>query len=275
MGNKKNWVFGLMLITAMLFSMMFVSATLVNPANSATISGTAILNATNSSLPDMVNCTFYAKSALTANSSWTSLGTFTNATANPLNINGTFASTGLEDNNLYMFNATCRNSSNSLTSSVGTATVTIDNTIPQAPSSLSPADKTSKTIAGTQTFTSTVTDANTTSCTYIIRRNKAVSGADYITGTATYSASTCSFTKAFSTSADNGLWSYTITASDGTNSTASADTDLNVQLPGAGGGYLPGTPSGQVGETNKQGFLVIVLVVVVLLGIILWLIFKK
>lgn len=275
MAHKKEVLFGLILLTAFLFSIVGVLGAVVNPANSATISGTAILNATNVSLPDMVNCTFYAKSASTANSSWTSLGTFTNATANPLNINGTFSSSILEDSTDYQFNATCRNSTNSLTSNVGTATVTIDNTIPQAPSSLSPSDKTVKTTSGAQTFSSTVTDANTTSCTYHIARNHASAGNDYITGTATYSGSTCSFSKTFSTTADNGVWTYGFTASDGTNSTSSSENELQVNLPGSGGGYLPGTPSGQVGEKEKQGFLVIVLVVVVLGIILLWLIFKK
>jgi hypothetical protein len=275
MAHKKEVLFGLILLTAFMFSIVGVLGAVINPANSATISGTAILNATNVSLPDMVNCTFYAKSASTANSSWTSLGTFTNATSNPLNINGTFSSAILEDSSNYQFNATCRNLSNSLTSNVGTATVIIDNTIPQAPSSLSPSDKTVKTTSGAQTFSSTVTDANTTSCTYWIARNHATSGTDYITGAGTYSTSTCSFSKTFSTTADNGIWTFGFTASDGTNSTSSSENELQVNLPGSGGGYIPGTPSGQVGEKEKQGFLVFGLIVAVLAIIISWLIFKK
>lgn len=273
MAHKKEVLFGLILLTAFLFSIVGVLGAVVAPATSATVSGTFILNATNASLPDMVNCTFSAGSTLTANTSVV-LGTFTNATSNPLNINGTFDSTTLEDANNYIITAVCTNSSNSQTTSTSTG-VTIDNTIPQAPSSLSPSDKTVKTTAGAQTFSSTVTDANTTSCTYWISRNHATSGADYITGTGTYSGSTCSFSKTFSTSADNGVWTFGLTASDETNSTSSSENELQVNLPGSGGGYIPGTPSGQVGEKEKQGFLVFGLIVAVLAIIILWLIFKK
>ena len=136
MADKKSLIFVLIFLFAFLFSMVGVMGTLVSPANDATLTGSAVLNATNSSLPYMVNCTFYAKSSLTANSSWTSLSTFTNASANSLNVNGTFSSSILEDANNYIFNATCRNLTNSQTSSVGTASITINNTIPVSPTSL-------------------------------------------------------------------------------------------------------------------------------------------
>lgn len=260
-----------MLFIATLFCLVMVSGAVLNPANSATISGTAVLNASNASLPDMVNCSFYALSASTANSSWSLLGTFTNESADPANINGTFDSSILEDSTDYQFNATCRNSSNDLTSSVGTATVTIDNTVPQAPT-LSPADKTVVTSSGTQTFTGTVTDSNTTSCTYTIYRGG--NTADGESGSGTYSTTSCTFTKSFSTTSDNGVWYWTMTASDGTN-TSTSQNEIQVNLPGSGGGGLTGGSAGVIGDSDKQGILVVVLIVVVLAIILIVLLLKS
>lgn len=217
--------------------MSFISATLTQPATGATISGTTVLNATNTTLTNMLNCTFLAGSPSTANISVT-IGTYLNTTANALNINTTFNSVSLEDSNDYTFTAFCTNGTTNTTSS--TTGVIISNTVPDAPSALSPVNLNTLTTVGTQTFSSTVTDAKTTGCTYTIYRGGGTS--DGTSGTTTYSGNTCSFTKAFSTTADNGNWVWSITAGDGSATNASTSTTLNVQLPASGGG-LPGTPT--------------------------------
>lgn len=234
---KEFYKLGSIIFLLALFSVISVSASIISPANSGTVSGTYILNATNTTLPNMVNCTFYAFSPSTANSSWTSLGTFTNATANPLNINGTFASAGLEDSNDYTFNATCRNLSNSLTSSVTTATVIVSNSVPDAPSSISPSTNTVISTPRSVSISSTVTDAKTTGCTYTINRYNSASDSNSASGTATYSGSNCSFTfSGIQDSSDNGEYYIVFTASDGVSTTSNSPSIISVQIPGSGGG---------------------------------------
>lgn len=277
MVTKNNQaIFSLIAFTFLFaFSLALVSGAVVSPATSATVSGTIVLNATNASLPDMVNCTWTAGSSLSANTS-ASLGTFTNESANPLNINGTFDTTTLEDANDYTFTAVCTNSTSSQTTSTSTGVI-IDNTVPQTPSSLTPASNPSspQTTSTTQTFSSTVTGANTTSCTYTIARGGASSGNDYITGTGTHTGNTCSFTKAFTSSTDNGDWKWSIVASDGTNSSASSTTnDFNVQLTASNGG-LPGGDgsSGGSGDTEPSSalwWILAIIAIIVVLAVIFW-----
>ena len=274
MADKKSLIFVLIFLFAFLFSMVGVMGTLVSPANDATLTGSAVLNATNSSLPYMVNCTFYAKSSLTANSSWTSLSTFTNASANSLNVNGTFSSSILEDANNYIFNATCRNLTNSQTSSVGTASITINNTIPVAPTSLDPADSTTITSSTTQTFSSTVNDARTTSCTYNIDRYGSPSDSASASGSGTYSTTSCSFSKAFTTSADNGDYYVKFTASDESDVISSSLVHFNVGIPGPSGGgddviIQPTTPIFK----SPMFWVFFIIVIVVIIGA--WITFSK
>ncbi|MFX0178389.1 MAG: hypothetical protein ACFE85_19415 [Candidatus Hodarchaeota archaeon] len=246
MGKKGKLILGSVFLLSLFLMMSLVcaNADMVTPASSATISGTAILNASGTNL---LNCTFYAKSASTANSSWSTLSTDTNETASASSINGTFDSTILEDSTDYIFNATCYNSSGSLHDGTTTTGVTVDNTAPTAPT-LSPADYSSLTTSGTQTFTGTVTDSQTTSCTYTIYRGG--SSSDGSSGSASYSSSSCTFTKTFSSTIDNGVWWWTVTASDGTN-TSSTTAHFNVQLPGSGGGAPLSVAGG--GETAGEG----------------------
>lgn len=275
MATKKSIIFASVFLFAFLFSIVGVMGALVNPANSATLTGSSVLNATNSSLPDMVNCTFYAKSSLTANSSWTSLGTFTNASANPLNINGTFASTILEDANNYIFNATCTNSTNAQTSSVSSASVIIQNTVPDAPSLTTHSNHQVITTKGTVTFSASLNDAETTSCTYTIARGGASAGSDYFAGAGSYSAGTCSFTKAFSGSQDNGAWYVTMTASDETDTTSSGATIVDVGIaPNSGG--LPSETTDTVNPEPTGGntavwIIVGILCLIILMGVIVYL----
>ena len=185
------------------------------------------------------NCTFYIKSAgLTANTSWVNMGTFLNTTVRY--VNGTYNSTYLEDGTDYTLNATCRNQSNDIAYS--TVLLTVDNTIPVAPV-LTPANATAITSAQTYTFSGAVTDSKTTACTYTIIRGGATSDdtTNYNSGTGTYSTTTCTFTKEFS-QGNTGTWIWSLTASDGTNSTTSYGSFIN-NIPTGGNVDLPGTPT--------------------------------
>lgn len=277
--ENKNIYLTFLALFSIIFMFSMVSATLTQPASSSTIAGTvAVLNATNATtLGNMVNCTFYAQSASTANSSWANLGFVSNLTANALNLNLTFNSNTLEDSNDYIFNATCKNLSNSGTSSLTTA-VTIDNTAPAAPSALSPATNTLQTTSTTQNFSSTVINANTTSCTYVIARGGASSGSDYITGAGTYSGTTCSFTKAFTTTNDNGNWIWYTIASDGTNTTSASAINYNFQTAPNAGGVANSAQANAVknqqalaiggSDSGSAGIGIIVIIILVAIGIV-------
>lgn len=228
----------------LLLSMCFVfallalgSATVITPAQGASISQVVNLNATNSSLPIMLNCSFYAWSSLSANTSQgVVIAVATNTTANALAVNVTFNTTGLQDASDYTFLASCRNSTNAVVNSSNTG-ITIDNTNPTAPSALSPATFTTKTTSGVQTFTATVDDPSTTSCSLTIGRGGVAPGSsDTETITGTYSTNTCTAAKTFSSSTANGNWFWYFTASDGADDTQSAQNELNVNIPGSGGG---------------------------------------
>lgn len=234
-----------------LFLISFASAavgttTLSSPASSATINGTAILNATITNVANNFTCSFYAQSTSTSNSSWVILASSVNGTT--INANTTFNTKGLQDSNDYSFNATCSNNTNKWSGGVNT-NIVINNSIPTAPASLTPANLNVITASGSQTFSSAVVDVNTTSCTYIIGRGgTSTSSADTTSGTATYSASTCSFTKTFSSSSDSGNWYWYITASDGSDTASSSVNNLQVQLAPVGG-----TPYEVVQQIQKTG----------------------
>ena len=274
--KRKNMLLSFLLLAGFLFCLTYVSAVpiLTAPVTDATLTGaTSPLNVTNGTLTEMLNCTWYASSSLTANSTAVEIGTQTNESASATLINTTFDSTILQDADNYVFYAICFNETDNETTAESTG-ITIDNTIPQAPT-LSPADLTTRTTSGTQTFTGTVTDENTTSCTYTIYR--AGSPSDGSSGAGTYATTSCTFDKTFTTSADNGVWWWTVTASDETNTTASSTYKYTVNIPGSGGG-LPLTIGGDgtVGEdSNVWKWVVGIIVLLVVIGLVYYLIIKK
>lgn len=291
--KSKNLVLNLLLLSVFLFSIISVSAstTMFTPVASSTVDGIVNFNVTiNESREDFINLTFFAKSTLTANSTWVEIGT--NAS---LNISSTsnLSSTNIdlraliEDANDYIFNVTSTNQSSNIVLSEDTNTgITVDNTVPTAPSSPSPVDLGSIITIGTQTFSQTVLDPNTTSCTYTLNRDGQDSGDDSISGSSTYSGSTCSFTKAFSTSADNGNWCWTQTASDETNTSASAQACVSVGIPGANGGLPRGEfiadESGTILAIGSEGvfgenaraiwWIIGIVVAILIIWLIIWLV---
>jgi hypothetical protein len=265
--SKKTLTLTILSIIALTFLITQVNAvTLVAPANGATISGLFTMTASNSSFGNMTNCTFYAKSASTAQNTWLKINVISNTTDNNATIGGrTNTSSIFEDSNNYIFNATCMDIDLNTSSAVGTATVTVNNGAPVIPSALSPASSTIITSATTPTFTSTVSDANTTSCTYTIARGGATSGSDYFTGSATYSATTCSFTKTFSATTDNGDWIWYITASDGTDTAKSSQYTYQVQIPPSGGNLGVAEELQQEATTTQDYTLIWIMGIVVVI----------
>lgn len=190
-----------------------------------------------------------------------------------LDLNGTLNSTWFEDGNDYTFKCQLWNGTNYINKT--RTGITVNNTVPVAPT-ISPVDQTVRSTAGTQTFTGTVTDSKTTSCTYTIYRQG--SSSDGNAGSGSYSGSSCTFSKTFSTSADNGNWYVTITASD-ENDRASTTTHYVVNIPGAGGGgNRPLSVAGEEGTTILSGdnsFWIVFGIVIVILGVIVFLILRK
>jgi len=208
----------------LIFSLLLISvatAAIVKPITGASVAGTTvILNATNASLPNMVNCTWTIGSASTANT--TSTFVFTNKSADPLIINGSFNSLTFEDSNDYTVTAVCRNTTSVSTTSTSTGVI-IDNTIPQAPSSLTPATDTKDT-DGSVAFSATVTGRNTTSCTmYFSGTNPGATSYAM-----THSGNTCSKTLTL----PEQIYDWYIIASDGTNTTTSSTARVQTDISG-------------------------------------------
>jgi hypothetical protein len=277
MAKAKKILVSVFLLSAFIFGIALMSAqpTLVKPASSGVMSGNYVLNVTNGSMIEIINCTWYAKSASTANSSYVNISQLsTNLSASDFDINYTFDSTILEDSNDYSVYATCANKTLIQNTSVTTGVI-VDNHVPQAPT-LSPSSNQAspQTTAVYQTFTGTVTNANTTSCTYTIARGGATFGTDYFSGTATYSGSTCTFTKQFNTTNDNGDWIWSVTASDGTN-TSSTSAHFVFNLPGAGGGGNNNINPGSENTENHSIIWVLGIIIVLIIIFVIWALVKK
>lgn len=268
----------LFLVAIFAVSLVSATVTLIAPASSGTVSGaTYETNASISgvSFHQVTNCTIYGRSAsLTANTTFVNLNVTNNESSNQTQFLGSFNSSELEDGSDYIFYATCMNVSgapiNVTNSSLNTAII-VNNTQPDAPSGVSPASGSQVTASGTQTITSTVTDRETTACTYTFYRDGSSADSASISGSGTYSGSTCSFSKSITSNADNGLYYWTITASDGLDSATTAGT-MNIGLPGGSGGLPPGDyqQSGnqivQTGTgTNSTVWIVIVVIIIGLL----------
>lgn len=259
MKNREMKLFIITLLVLSVLSLSMVSAianptgnniTINIPAVSGTLTGaTAVFNITMITGFEAQNWSqvdVWLNSLSTANSSSTFISSGYNLTT-ILTLNGTLSSTDFEDSNDYTIIFQLRNGSDSF--NVSRNSITINNTIPQVPSSLSPSSTTILTSSSTQTFTSTVTNRNTTGCTYTIYRGGSPSDSSSASGSANYLTNTCSFTKSFTSSVDNGNYYWTITASDGSDSSISSPTLFSVQIPASAGGLLPGTYKTEEGKT--------------------------
>lgn len=248
-------------LLATLLSLTFVIAatgtvSLDLPTDGSSNSGTFVLNVTNSSFDEMNNCTFTIASSSTANTS-VSIGTFANDTLD--NVNATFDSTTIEDSDDYLLTASCRNSSND--QATDTATITIDNTAPATPTSLSPATATIDT-DGSVVFSGTVVGANTTGCTLVFSGLNPGSTSYAMTHT----GNTCTYTHS---SVPEQTYSWYITASDGTNSSSASAITLQVDVPNGGGT----TTTNETQTTTQKDYTFLIVAVFVIL--VIWFVIKR
>jgi len=230
-----------------------------NLTNPTTVSELTALNitynATNAA--NNMSVAIFAKSANTANSSYSLIANKTNQ-SNLLHMNFTVGSDVVfEDNNVVSMFATCYlNSSGTIgtddivaNSSVVTG-ITWDRTRPQAPTSVTP---TGTLTSRDQTISSTVTGANTTSCTLrFIGKSPGYSAYGM-----THSSNTCSL--AFTNIAET-TYSYVIDAEDGTNTSRSGENTMTIDIRTstakkayiASGGQLP-TRASATAQQNAKG----------------------
>jgi len=196
-----------------------------NPAASGTVIGNYNMNCTITGVVNdtLVNITYYAKSSSTANSSYALLATLNdfNVTDSPTP-NASFVSTILEDANDYIFNVTVMNNTHNTAGDTSTSVV-VDNTVPVAPSSPSPADEGTDT-DGDVDFSVAVTGGRTTACTLNVE------GTNYAM---THSGSTCTYSL---TGLRDSSYGWYVIASDGTNATQSALWSVDV-ASGSGSAY--------------------------------------
>jgi hypothetical protein len=291
---KINKFLSLVLVLSVLsfFSVMTVSAaasanlSIAAPAASANLVGGAYsFNCSIDTGFEGENWTaakIYVKSAaLTANTSWALMASIANTTN--INYISTINTTKLEDGNDYSFNCTLLNGTKNI--DVVRSGLTINNGVPTTPT-LSPATNTLVTSAGTQTFTGTVVDRETTSCAYVIGRGgTSTTSADTTSGTGNYSGTSCTFTKAFGTStsptADNGDWYYYVTASDESNTTASAQNVMQVQIASVGGSQaLEEEQQQQIAltleqEQQRNQTIVLVIIGIIVAAVVLYFIVRR
>jgi len=244
-----------LLSVIVLFSMFSVSAliaaniTIVSPATSGTLSGIiSPVNITRDGY-DGENWTraraYLQSAALTANTTEMMVVDWTlNVTT--YNWSLEIDTSGIEDGNDYTFKIELWNGTDDI--NVTRTGLTINNGVPTAPT-LSPSTNTQSTSAETVTFTGTVVDANTTSCTYTFYRDGSSSDGNSDSGSGSYSGTSCTFTQTFADNTDNGNYYWTVTASDGTDTAVSATNIYTVVIGGTSGGLAPGTYTTEEGKT--------------------------
>ena len=218
--------------------------------NTATLQDNTDVNISTKSANDdsLVNFTYVTircSSPNTANSTTLNIINITNTTATNFDLgyaNFTFGnSIILEDSNDYSCTAISTGSADGTADVDAVAssalTMTVDRTAPSIPTSASP---TGTLTSRTQTISATVNGANTTSCT--LRFIGKTPG--FTTYTMTHSASTCE--QAF-TNIPETTYIYTISASDGTNTSITGENTMTIDIRTstarkayiASGGQLP------------------------------------
>lgn len=276
MNKNKTISLAILALFAIMFTFSFVSGavTFVSPTASSVQSQTSTLNVTGVALD---NCTFYAYSSSTANSTWSAItAVVKNESGDKVAVASTFNSTGLEDSNDYYFNATCRNSSNDI--HVGTvSTVSINNTTPGTPSSLIPSASTIY-ANGSVYFSATVTDGRTTGCTLNFD-GKNPGASSY---TMTYSTTSCTHSL---TNVPEESYTYYIRASDGTEKADSTYTTFSVDSKTSAGGSAVLISSGQAVSADGaevtlktslfSGDKTQILVALIIIGLLVVLIMRK
>lgn len=183
MNLNKNKSLVLLLGLLLVLSIGLVSAgpqivTLTNPVTTTTVSGTGIkLSAENTTVTadtKFMNCTFYASSSATANSSTSLIGNVTNTSKGQANLSDAWNSQTdgiyyLEDSAIYSMYASCwfNNATDGqaeVINSTAVSLIIVNNSFPQAATTPRPSTGTIDQ-DGTVTFYATVVGENVTACT--------------------------------------------------------------------------------------------------------------
>lgn len=241
---KKITIFMLLACTfAILLTALAFADSIQTPSATGIINGTNYnlsVNATGGTVAEsqITSCMFRLTSALSGISNL-SVKNVTNTTTNQTIFNATFDSTiNFQDANDYNVSASCftQNGTSEL-DEVERTGVTLDNTVPDQASGLTTTEQETASF----TISSTVNDAETTSCTLVWPDNNPINSR-YPTGTAmTYSASTCSLAL---TSVPDYTYRWQVRASDETNASVSEIARFSVSTSrGGGGGGSVAAPS--------------------------------
>lgn len=210
--KKINLLVMAILTISLLIPGVMATSTFVTPGASAIISGSYMFNAT-SDLSGLTNCSITASSTLSGDSLTATL--LYNSTAT--NANATIDTTGLEDATDYVFAGTCYNSSASSEVMTSRTGITVDNTVPVAPSAITPTSSDDKRDIA---ISSTVVGVNTTGCSMTVSTSQHSSSF-----TMDYSGDVCSDTI---TLPGGGDYTISITATDGTNASAAGTQEMKV-----------------------------------------------
>lgn len=206
----------------------------ITSASTLHTAGTNVVNVTYnaSGTTGVVTAAIFASSSSTANSTSSLLANVSNA-SNRLHINyslRSLAELSLEDAIDYSFSAVCYENVTEAGTVAATAndttntatSVTVDRTIPQAPTALSPSGR--QTNSRDVAFSATVNGANTTGCALEFERTNPGSSSYAMT----HSTNSCTLTLL---SVPDQVYRYNIRATDGTNTTLSATEQIQVDVP--------------------------------------------
>ena len=200
--------------------------TIQDPAASGTLTGTtATFNVTHTVQFDENYTSINVYISSGGDSANTSLSSLVTNLANFTDgvFNGTVDSSTIEDATDYTITFELLNGTDPINV---TRTVVIDNGIPTAPTSPTPASGSVDT-DGSINFSATVSDSNTTACTlFFVGVNPG--STSY---TMTYSENTCTHT--ISNVADN-TYNWYVQASDGTNTTDASSIQVQADIPTSG-----------------------------------------
>jgi hypothetical protein len=263
------------LFVVLLLVVTVSAATINTPVASTSVTETILVNVTSHDAKNgpvnFVNITIYAQSATSANTSWITIATnqslnlskFLNTSINSVNLSYGPGLVGLlEDAHDYIFNATITYTNGTFITDDTNIGITIDNTIPIAPSSLTSGSQTTQ----TPTLSSTVTGSKTTQCTlYYTQAKPGATRSESMTHT----LNSCSDT---TVTLPEGTYRYLVAASDGTNTTNSSEATIQVSVNQGGGSYVPPQNGGSSqDEDNSLMFTIIGAIALVVL--VLW--FRK
>jgi len=229
--------------------------------NSGTCSLDSILNVTFATVGNninTVNCSISFTSSLSGNTSGIIIN-ISNTTT--LSASTTLAAAiVIEDATDYSFTPTCQDGATGENVGSAVSSVTIDRTVPTLPTSVQPG--TTEQDTDTLAISATVTGTDTTACTLTFET--AIPAGGTRTVAMTHTGNTC--TSTFTGVAD-ASYGYSVTASDGTNTTsATTKVYTTIQASGTGSGGVVIIPGDAPADGGVSGTSIAFLLIIILVG---------